>query len=88
MIILNKYNRNPNLLIRRIEEEYYVILDNKVYKFNYFGMVILKYIGSDISISDLAIRISEFCEHNDVSEVLNDITKFIEYMLLKELIYE
>ena len=51
MKFLNIYKRNENTNVRKFSNEYYIICAHKTFKINEIGAVILKYVGSEISIS-------------------------------------
>lgn len=83
---LNKYNKKLDTRVRKLNNNYYLLGQKKSYSVNYLGAVVLKYIGSDIDVLDLAKKISNFYELDNIFEIKTDIINFIKFLLNEGLI--
>ncbi|HEM5251699.1 TPA: hypothetical protein U1341_002212 [Streptococcus suis] len=66
---LSKYDRGIETRVRKFNGEYYLIGKGKVYSLNYLGAVVLKYIGSDITVNELSNKISEKYPGTDIETI-------------------
>ncbi|HEL1773398.1 PqqD family peptide modification chaperone [Streptococcus suis] len=83
---LNQYKKELDTRVRKLNNNYYLLGQKKSYSVNYLGAVVLKYIGSDIDILDLAKKISNFYKLDNTFEIKTDIINFIKFLLDEGLI--
>lgn len=88
MKFLNIYKRNENTNVRKFSNEYYIICAHKTFKINEIGAVILKYVGSEISISELANRILSKYEGAKYDEIYKDIENFLLFLISENIIMD
>lgn len=83
-----QFRRNNDVRIRKMGNSYYVISLNGNYEINETGVIVLKYIGQDISFDDFYIRIADKYNYTDIQKISNDIKNYIDYMIQEKIIYE
>lgn len=83
---MNIYTRDISTRLRRIEEKYYILNFNNVYQINEMGVIIMKYIGKDININELALKISDKYNFKDIDKIVLDIKDFLKFLLDNKLI--
>jgi len=88
MKFLNNYKRTESTRIRKFNNEYYVISCEKTYKINEIGVVILKYLGTRISTSELADKILSKYSGVEHSKICQDIEEFIKFLISENIIME
>lgn len=72
--------------VRKFKDDYYLLGNRKSYLLNYTGAVVLKYIGDDIELEDVAKKISDFYKEENLEKIKTDIESFIEFLILENLI--
>lgn len=83
---MNIYTRDISTRLRKIEEKYYILNFNNVYQINEMGVIIMKYIGKDLNINELALKISDKYNFKDINKIVLDIKDFLEFLLDNKLI--
>jgi len=83
---LKNYERKLETRVRKFKDDYYLLGNRKSYLLNYTGAVVLKYIGDDIELEDVAKKISDFYKEENLEKIKTDIESFIEFLILENLI--
>ena len=81
--MLKDFIRVDRVSVRKFNEEYYLLGGKRNYKINEIGVIIFKYIGSDIKIEELRNKIMEKYEGGTREQIDSEINNFIN-LLLKE----
>ena len=82
---LNELQRNNNLKIRKLANEFYLLSDSGSYVVNIIGAIIVNNIGKDIKMSDFILRLSEKFNYDDTEQINSDICEFIEFLCKEDL---
>lgn len=89
ILLLNEFRRVDRLSVRKFADEYYLLGGRKNYKINEIGVIIFKYIGSDITVKELGEKITSVYKidggKND-KQIDTEIRGFIELLLKEEII--
>ena len=83
---LKNYERKLETRVRKFKDDYYLLGNRKSYLLNYTGAVVLKYIGDDIELEEVAKKISDFYKEENLEKIKTDIESFIEFLILENLI--
>lgn len=79
---LSTYTRNEAYRIRTIDNNYYLLGCDNCFKLNKIGVIIIKYISTDITVDELANAIENKFSEVDNKKVKEDILQYID-MLIK-----
>ena len=83
---LSLYKRSEGRKIRKISDNIYIIKGESVFEINYTGIVILKYIGKDVTVYELAKKIFDEYKSGMESNIAEDIFLFLNILLEKNII--
>ncbi|MBZ2040307.1 hypothetical protein [Streptococcus sanguinis] len=83
---LKNYEKRLETRVRKFKDDYYLLSNRKSYLLNYTGAVVIKYIGDDIELEDVAKKISDFYREENLEKIKTDIESFIEFLVLENLI--
>lgn len=83
---LSLYKRSEGIKIRKISDNIYIIKGESVFEINYTGIVILKYIGKDVTVYELAKKIFDEYKSGMESNIAEDIFLFLNILLEKNII--
>lgn len=81
--MLKDYIKTDRLSVRKFKGDYYLLGGRRNYKINEIGMIIFKYIGSDLRVEELRDKIMEVYKGETSEQIDLEINNFIE-LLLKE----
>lgn len=82
-----EYKKNQNVRMRKFEDKYYLIYENKVHLINYLGVAIYKYIGEEISLEKFCMKIIDKYSKINIEDVKKDILEFILELEKKGIIF-
>jgi len=85
---LDYYKRIEGINVRKFNEEYYIIGNGKAFKANETCIIILKYVGKKISISELTNKILLAYSGAEYEKIYKDIENFIDFLVSQNIIEE
>lgn len=83
---LNQIERNPELRIRKVQEQYYIFDRNKCYAVNTTGAVVVHALEKDYPMQEFLVRLSEKFNMCDINQLKSDVLEFLDFLEREELI--
>lgn len=78
---LNQLTRHQDLIIRKLEKDYYLIMGQTVFETNEIGATIVNSAERNLPLSELCIKISEKYDNKNLGQIRKDIDDFINFTL-------
>ena len=83
---LNEVSRHEDLVMRKLEENYYLMVGADVYEANEVGATIVNAIGRDLLVEELCVKISQKYDFNDIEQIRNDVSSYMDFLINKGLL--
>ena len=84
----NRFNRQKDVRIRKIDDEFYIICKNYNYKCNEMGALILQQIGRDMDRIEFGERFRKKYLLDDDVNIDEDIDEYVHFLMEEKLIFE
>lgn len=72
--------RNPDLRIRKVQEQYYIFDRHKCYAVNFTGAIVVHTLEKNYPMKDFLDKLSEKFDVNDFDTLQKDVITFIEFL--------
>lgn len=83
---MNNFKRNENVRVRKFQNEFYLLGNGNSYSLNYLGAVVIKYLGKNITLAKLVVKISKHFPEVAQKKIKQDVIDFIDFLLSEELV--
>lgn len=77
---LNQIKRNPELRIRRVQDQYYIFDRHKCYAVNTTGATVVHALGKDYPIHEFLDRLSKKFNMCDLKQLQSDVFDFLDFL--------
>jgi len=78
---LKQLSRCGDLVIRKLEDEFYLISSYGTYAANEIGATIVNAVGRDLSIDDLCLKLTEKYSDCDIDQIRSDVNTYISFLV-------
>ena len=78
---LKDLTRNESLMLRKLNDNYYLLVESEAYEANEIGASIVNAVGRDLSISELCMKIAKKYSYDDVEQIKADVENYINFLL-------
>lgn len=83
---LNQIKRNPELRIRKVQEQYYIFDRHKCYAVNTTGAIVVHALEKDYPMQEFLDRLSKKFNMCDINQLQNDVLEFLDFLEREELV--
>lgn len=80
MTNLSEIQKKEGVIIRRLENDYYIFNEGKCYKVNETGALVYKYIGKDMQLSEFCKKMAIKYNSDCCDDIMKDVITFIEFL--------
>lgn len=84
---LNELRKCEYIIVRKIEDKYYMLGQGKCFELNETGVLVVKYIGKNMLISEFCKKLAQKYEGRvQIEQIERDIELFIDFLIKNRLI--
>jgi len=88
IINLNQVKKNDNLVIRKLNDNYFFTIGGDAYEANEIGAIIVNAIGKDLSIDNLCERLSKKYSFDDCEKIKADVYEYLRFLYTERLLLD